>query len=184
MIGFRKCLTNVAWGESWELMHIKPAIHLEGWLHGEFQGIPYIQMSLHEMKLIITWLKMIAKKMVSLLSEMQAWEISSHKGQLILEWNFSCQAEKRGLTYITMQYSVIEFSVNKKGSGNKKIFSLHVIWNYCVKLKSFSPLMRQKIFMLLHSSVQQWDWIWHTPACQWPLCVTGIKHFSWQTKWD
>jgi len=44
------------------LIHIKPAIHLEGWLHGEFQGIPYIQMSLHEMKLIITWLKMIAKK--------------------------------------------------------------------------------------------------------------------------
>jgi len=42
-------------------------------------------MSLHEMKLIITWLKMIAKKMASLLSETQAWEISSHKGQLILE---------------------------------------------------------------------------------------------------
>lgn len=38
------------------------AIHLEGWLHGEFQGIPYIQMGLHEMKLTITWLKMIAKK--------------------------------------------------------------------------------------------------------------------------
>lgn len=42
---------------------------------------------------------MIAKKMASLLSETQAWEISSHKGQLILEWNFSCQAEKRGLTH-------------------------------------------------------------------------------------
>jgi len=45
----------------------------------------YTQMSLHEMKLIITWLKMIAKKMASLLSETQAWEMSSHKGQLIFE---------------------------------------------------------------------------------------------------
>lgn len=69
------------------------------------------------------------------------------KGQLILEWNFSCQAEKRGLTHVTMQYSVIEFSVNRKGSSNTKIFSL--IWNYCTETTKFQPTYEAENFHVI-----------------------------------